>query len=134
MTSQDKKLGFEPLLSCLRDSSGFDLTGYEVATLERRIRRRMEDVKIASFDEDVDCLEVHPEELAFLLNTLLINGTWLFCDREAWAFLAAEMLPELIGGKPGEPIRVMSAGCASGEEAFTIATFLAEALSEGSSG
>jgi two-component system, chemotaxis family, CheB/CheR fusion protein len=59
----------------------------------------------------------------------LINVTAFFRDAPAWAFLASEIIPKLIGAKlPGAPIRVWSAGCASGEETYTIAIMLAEAL------
>ena len=122
---------FDALLAYLREHRGFDFTGYKLATLERRFRRRMQDVKIEGFADYMDYLEVHPEEFAFLFNTILINVTSFFRDPETWKFLAANVIPRIIAErKPGEPIRVMSAGCASGEEAFTIAMLLSEALGE----
>ena len=60
---------------------------------------------------------------------LLINVTSFFRDAEAWAYLEDPLLGRLIAGKPdGEPIRVWSAGCASGEEAYSIAMLLADRL------
>jgi two-component system, chemotaxis family, CheB/CheR fusion protein len=77
----------------------------------------------------LDHLEVDPEEFTHLFNTILINVTGFFRDPLAWEYLAAEVLPRLAADKrDGEPIRVWSAGCASGEEAYTLAMAIAEAL------
>jgi two-component system, chemotaxis family, CheB/CheR fusion protein len=72
---------------------------------------------------------VHPDEFTALFNTILINVTGFFRDPDAWDYLRQESLPALIAAKrPDSPIRVWSAGCASGEEAFTLAMVLAEVL------
>src|SRR5262249_35804578 len=64
-----------------------------------------------------------------LFNHILINVTAFFRDEQIWQFVADGVLPELIGAKgPDQPIRAWDAGCASGEEAYTIAILLAEAL------
>jgi two-component system CheB/CheR fusion protein len=78
-----------------------------------------------------DYLEVHPEEFAPLFNTILINVTGFFRDAAAWEFLAKHIIPRIIAGKKSsDPIRVSSTGCASGEEAYTVAMLLAEALGD----
>ena len=72
---------------------------------------------------------MHPREFASLFNTILINVTAFFRDTESWRHLAAEVLPDLLSARPKEaPIRVWSAGCASGEEPCTLAILLAEEL------
>jgi two-component system CheB/CheR fusion protein len=72
---------------------------------------------------------VHPEEFAYLFNTLLINVTTFFRDAPAWEYVSTSVLPRIVAGKgEEEPIRVWSAGCASGEEAYTVAMTLAEAI------
>jgi two-component system, chemotaxis family, CheB/CheR fusion protein len=77
----------------------------------------------------LDHLEVDPEEFTHLFNTILINVTGFFRDLPAWEYLGAEILPRLAADKrDGEPIRVWSAGCASGEEAYTLAMAIAETL------
>jgi two-component system CheB/CheR fusion protein len=77
----------------------------------------------------VDHLEVHPDEFAHLFNTILINVTAFFRDPAAWERLRDEALPALIASRPEPgPIRVWSAACASGEETYSIAMLLAEAL------
>jgi two-component system CheB/CheR fusion protein len=121
--------GFEKLLDYLRANRGFDFTGYKQPTLVRRIAKRMSEVKIESFDAYVDYLEVHPGEFAVLFNTLLINVTSFFRDPAAWKFLAETVVPRLLADNgSGEPLRIWSAGCASGEEAYSLAMVLCEAV------
>jgi two-component system CheB/CheR fusion protein len=124
-------LGLESLLEFLKRTRGFDFTGYKRASLERRIRRRMEAVDAGTFEEYLDFLEVHPDEYPQLFDTLLVNVTQFFRDPQVWAVLRDTALPELLAGRAEDaPIRVWSAGCASGQEAFSLALVLAELLGE----
>jgi chemotaxis methyl-accepting protein methylase len=76
-----------------------------------------------------DYLEVVPDEFAQLFNTILINVTSFFRDPPAWEYLAEQIIPRIIDSKkPDDPIRIWSAGCASGEEPYTLAMVAAEAL------
>ena len=119
----------ERLLEHLRRNRGFDFTGYKRASLERRITKRMDDLGIASYADYLDYLEVHPEEFDPLFNTILINVTRFFRDEATWTYLSDEVLPALISRRPAtSAIRVWSAGCATGEEAYTIAMVLGELL------
>jgi two-component system CheB/CheR fusion protein len=127
--SEDRAL--EALLEYLRDQRGFDFSGYKRATLGRRIDRRMSEVSVADYDAYIGYLEANPREFATLFNTILINVTSFFRDPDSWDYLRDEILPELLASIPAEePIRVWSAGCASGEEAYTAAIVLFEALGE----
>ncbi|MBV9314381.1 MAG: PAS domain S-box protein [Pseudonocardia sp.] len=120
---------FETLLVHLKENRGFDFTGYKRSSLTRRVNRRMAHVGISNYAEYLDYLEVHAEEFTALFNTILINVTGFFRDAEAWDYLRAEILPSVLAAKaPDEVIRVWSAGCASGEEAYTLAMSLADAL------
>ena len=119
---------FEALLEFLKEERGFDFTGYKRASLMRRVERRMAEVGVASFEEFRDHLMVHPEAFTSLFNTILINVTSFFRDREAWLHLLEQVLPAILARRDGQPIRVWSAGCASGEEAYTLAIVLCEAL------
>jgi two-component system, chemotaxis family, CheB/CheR fusion protein len=122
---------FEALLEFLKRSRGFDFTGYKRTSLERRFQRRMHALGCQSYGDYLDYLEVHPAEFDALFDTLLINVTEFFRDPPAWDQLRADVLPELLAAKDDEaPIRVWSAGCASGQEAYTIAMVLAEMLGE----
>src|SRR3954470_10044661 len=119
----------EALLDFLKRGRGVDFTGYKRTSLERRLRRRMDTVGCTSFGDYLDYLEVHPDEYAQLFEHLLINVTEFFRDPPAWEHLRAEVLPDLVAAKPlDEPVRVWSAGCSSGQEAYTIAMVLAELL------
>jgi two-component system, chemotaxis family, CheB/CheR fusion protein len=119
----------DALLSYLKRTRGIDLSGYKRPSLLRRITRRMEAVKIEGIDRYIDYLEVHPEEFAQLFNYLLINVTAFFRDQPAWDYLNETILPKLIDVKPPDAeIRVWSAGCASGQEPYSIAMLLCEQL------
>lgn len=120
---------FEALLRYLRDSRGFDFTGYKRTSLMRRVRHRMEHAGYSSYEEYLDVLQASSDEFASLFNTILINVTAFFRDPEAWEFVRDEVIPRLLAERgPADPIRVWSAGCASGQEAYTLAMLLADAL------
>jgi two-component system CheB/CheR fusion protein len=119
----------EVLLDYLRRSRGFDFTGYKRTSLSRRIERRIQDVGADGYLGYLDHLEVDPDEFTQLFNTILLNVTSFFRDPPAWDYLRAEILPRLVAEKDDdEPFRIWSAGCASGEEAYTLAMVAAEAL------
>jgi two-component system CheB/CheR fusion protein len=121
----------ELFLEALKTTRSFDFSGYKRATLARRIEKRMTEVGVADYDAYLDHLQANPREFAELFNTILINVTSFFRDAEAWDYLAKEIIPKLLESIPEqEQIRVWSAGCASGEEAYTIAMVLLEALGE----
>jgi two-component system CheB/CheR fusion protein len=129
VAEQDTDRDLEVLLDYLRRSRGFDFTGYKRASLSRRIAKRMQAVGADGYLSYLDHLEVDPEEFTHLFNTILINVTSFFRDPPIWDYLSGEILPRLAAGKPGtEPIRMWSAGCASGEEAYSLAMATAEAL------
>jgi len=119
----------EDLLAFVRDARGFDFTGYKRSSLARRIRKRMHEAGAADYVDYRDRLESSAEEFGLLFNTILINVTGFFRDTETWTFLQREVMPELLAGVDRErEIRVWSAGCASGEEAYSLAMAFSEAL------
>src|ERR1700712_5250912 len=120
---------FEALLRYLRDSRGFDFTGYKRTSLIRRVRHRMDQAGYDGYDEYLDVLQASADEFAALFNTILINVTAFFRDTEAWEFMRTDVIPTLLAERgPQDPIRVWSAGCASGQEAYSLAILLAEAI------
>jgi two-component system CheB/CheR fusion protein len=120
---------FEALLQFLKRTRGFDFTGYKRASLERRFRRRMDTVGCQSFGDYLDYLEVHPDEYEELFDTVLINVTEFFRDPQTWEHLQQDALPAMLLDKEiDEPIRVWSAGCATGQEACTVAMVLCDVL------
>ncbi len=123
--------GFIELIDFLKQKRGFDFTEYKPASLGRRIQKRMQLVNINDYAEYIDFLEVHQDEFTLLFNTILINVTGFFRDADAWEIIRQTVIPEILQRKrSSEMIRLWSTGCASGEEAYTAAILLAEALSE----
>jgi two-component system CheB/CheR fusion protein len=128
-TADDEARVFEALLDYLRRVRGFDFTGYKRSSLKRRVQKRMSVREIENFSEYLDYLEADPDEFTALFNTILINVTSFFRDPDAWSYLQEEVLAPLLAEKPqNETIRVWSTGCASGQEAYTLAIVLAELL------
>jgi two-component system CheB/CheR fusion protein len=121
---------FEALLAYLKETRGFDFTGYKRSSLVRRVHRRMVQVGVGdSYPDYLDYLQVHQDEFTALFNTILINVTAFFRDPDAWTSLRADVLEPMIAAMPpGSPLRIWSAGCASGEEAYTTAMVLADIL------
>ncbi|MEV6877365.1 CheR family methyltransferase [Amycolatopsis sp. NPDC051128] len=130
MTDPKESSGeFESVLAYLKESRGFDFTGYKRSSLMRRVRRRMSQVEIDSYADYIDQLQVNADEFVALFNTILINVTGFFRDPDAWAHLREQVLPALLAERsPEEPIRVWSAGCAAGQEAYSLAMLLADTL------
>ena len=129
MTAQPHDPAFESLLEFLKASRSFDFTGYKRSTLMRRVQKRMQVLEVETFEAYRDHLELHPDEYDALFNTILINVTSFFRDPDAWGVLASEFIPALLARKgPQDPIRLWSAGCASGQETYTLVMLLAEAL------
>src|SRR5215467_13882474 len=121
MSSAEENHGFEELIEFLKQSRGFDFTGYKTASLMRRVRRRMQTLNLEQYGDYIDYLEVHPEEFGLLFNTILINVTDFFRDAPAWTVIKESVVPRILGGKhPGDPVRIWSAGCASGQEAYSV--------------
>jgi two-component system CheB/CheR fusion protein len=120
--------GFLQLLEYLRSTRGFDFTGYKPSSLMSRIGKRMHMLRIDGFAEYQDYLEVHPEEFGELFNFMLINVTSFFRDPQIWQYVAEGVMPALAERAQKRQVRIWSAGCASGEEAYTMAMLLAERL------
>ena len=129
MAQPDDDAAFESLIRYIQESRGLDFRGYKRTSLRRRIALRMEHLHIDSFTDYHGFLEAHPQEFVDLLNTVLINVTSFFRDTEAWEALKTTVLPRLIEQARGrEQLRFWSAGCASGEEPYSLAMLLCEAL------
>jgi len=121
--------GLEDLLEFIRDSRGFDFTGYKRTSLARRIRKRMGERGMTDYAAYQDLLETDTDEFRELFNTILINVTGFLRDTESWTFLQREVVPEFATAPAAhDEIRVWSAGCSSGEEAYSLAILFAEVL------
>jgi two-component system, chemotaxis family, CheB/CheR fusion protein len=111
----------------LRAQTSHDFSQYKPSTICRRIERRMAVHQIDSADAYVKFLQQTPVEVEALFRDLLIGVTSFFRDPEAFDALEALVIPKLFEGKPpGAVIRAWSAGCSTGEEAYSIAILLHE--------
>ena len=123
--------GMNRLLSLLRTATGHDFSLYKKSTIGRRIERRMAQHELTDVEVYSRYLKEHPAEAQALVKELLINVTSFFRDPEAFVVLKQEILPQLFADKPVDYVfRVWVAGCASGEEAYSIAMLLREFMDE----
>jgi chemotaxis methyl-accepting protein methylase/signal transduction histidine kinase len=129
--SSEAKLlnGLQPILAVLRARTKHDFRGYKKGTLQRRIERRMALQQIPSAAKYLEFLRSHPAEVDQLSKDLLIGVTSFFRDAEVFEELASRVVAGLVKGRePDTPIRVWVPGCATGEEAYSIAIVLAEQI------
>lgn len=119
---------FEALLDYLKHNRGCDLTGYKRSTLIRRFQHRMRQLNIEDYPSYLEYLQFHINEYRALLNEVLINVTGFFRDQAVWDYLAVSLIPQIIRQQPNQVIRVWSAGCAGGQEIYSLLILLAEAL------
>ncbi|HEX7430848.1 MAG TPA: CheR family methyltransferase [Candidatus Limnocylindrales bacterium] len=120
------------LLERIHERSGIDFGSYKPATILRRLRGRMNATSCPTLAGYAAYLESDPEEFARLVNSLLIKVTEFFRDPKLFEYLREHVLPELIAEARRErrEIRIWSAGCSTGEEAYSLAIVLAEILGE----
>src|SRR5262245_47290678 len=122
---------FEELLAFIKNTRGFDFTGYKRPSLHRRIEKRMQDAAVGTYGEYLSRLQEDEDEFAQLFDTILINVTGFFRDPASWEFMRAEVVPKIVAAKTGDSqIRIWSAGCATGEEAYSLAMIFADELGD----
>ncbi len=127
VASQEAEKALQDVMSCLRSYTRHDFTHYKRATVLRRIERRLQVNRLTDLPSYRDFLREHPEEGPLLLQDMLISVTNFFRDRDAFEALEREAIPRIIESKqPGEPVRVWVAGCATGEEAYSLSMLLRE--------
>jgi two-component system CheB/CheR fusion protein len=123
--------GLAKILMLLRAGTGHDFSLYKKSTIGRRIERRMAQHGIEDTGVYARYLREHPEEVQALFRELLINVTSFFRDPESFAELRSTILPALLTDKPdGYVFRAWVAGCATGEEAYSIAIVLREVMED----
>ena len=123
--------GFKRILMLLRSGTGHDFSQYKKSTVGRRIERRMSQHNIEDMQLYARYLKEHPAEVQLLFKEILINVTNFFRDPEAFDTLKTDILPKLFADKPSDYIfRIWVSGCATGEEAYSIAILLREFMNE----
>ncbi|MDW7709657.1 MAG: chemotaxis protein CheB [Deferrisomatales bacterium] len=121
----------EKIVALLRARTGRDFAPYKRSTISRRVERRMGIHQLRTIARYADFLHDNPQELALLSRELLIGVTSFFRDPKAFAALREKALPALLASRPaGRVFRVWVPACATGEEAYSLAMLLKEALEE----
>ncbi len=128
--SQDGWETLDEFLDELREAHGLDFRSYKKPTIVRRLKRRMAATRLMNLEEYTAYVREHPEEYRHLINAFLIKVTEFFRDPELYGYLREKILPELVEEARGEgrELRIWSAGCATGEEAYSLAILVHEVL------
>jgi two-component system CheB/CheR fusion protein len=117
----------QEILAMVRQQTGDDFSQYKRQTLQRRIARRLQVHDLPDAASYLEFLRTHPGEIPVLMRDLLISVTNFFRDRESFEVLESEVVPRLFEGKTGtDQVRAWVAGCATGEEAYSLAILLLE--------
>lgn len=125
--SGDDGGGFSAILGLLEAQSSIDFRHYKFGTLQRRIDRRVQLNRLDSWNVYAEVLRKKPEELEALADDLLITVTGFFRDEKAWDTLKEQAIRPLVEAHHADrPIRAWVAGCATGEEAYSLAMLLSE--------
>ena len=120
------------LLDDVRGRSGIDFNSYKPATIQRRLQRRIADTSTRDIKGYSQYLRAHPEEYQRLINTFLIKVTEFMRDPDLFVYLRESVVPQLVSdaAKRGNELRIWSAGCATGEEAYSLAILVCEVLGD----
>lgn len=122
--------GLNAIFRILRDDCGIDFSHYKQSTVSRRIERRLQLNQSLDLEDYVRRLRQDSQEVNSLYHDLLIGVTEFFRDSEAFERLEQDIIPQLLTRHdPAEELRVWVAGCATGEEAYSLAILLDEAIS-----
>lgn len=118
------------ILELVGHQASIDFRPYKTSTILRRIGRRMTVTHSRTIRDYADYLVAHPEEIGELVKAFLINVTQFFRDPEAFAFLKGDVLPKLVAQARGRDrvLRFWTAGCATGEESYSLAMLISDLL------
>ena len=127
--SQEDERTIATIIGFIREKLPLDFSDYKLTTLLRRTKRRAAYANFTTLEEYYDFLKITPEEVVALAKDFLISVTSFFRDPEAFEFIEKNVLPDLLAKlAPGEELKMWIAGCATGEEVYSIAILIAEQL------
>lgn len=128
-TSQKVNEQLRTILNILHSSTTINFNYYKRPTILRRTERRMNSLKIKTFDEYINYLHMHSEEVIILYKEFLIGVTKFFRDTKAWDLLETETIPAIVSDKhSGDIIKVWDVACSTGEESYSIAILFEEEI------
>jgi len=123
-----ESVAFEKLKRVLHESTDINFEFYRESYLKRRLRLRLAATKAKTYSDYIRYLQANPDEYDLLVNDLTINYTKFFRDPDVFSFLKETILPELFSSKRW--VRIWSAGCATGEEPYSVAILVHEVLKQ----
>lgn len=127
--SKNEEKAMAQIIEYLREKLPFDFSDYKITTILRRTKRRAVALNLYDLGKYLEVLKVSPEEVHALAKDFLISVTSFFRDAEAYELLKKDIFPQLLKGlAPNDEIKIWVAGCATGEEAYSLAIMLKEQL------
>ncbi|NUP08094.1 MAG: response regulator [Polyangiaceae bacterium] len=126
--AQPASRGLGAVFRLLQHACGIDFSNYKPNTVIRRVERRLHITQTRDLDAYVDRLTGDPDELDALYRDLLIGVTRFFRDQEAFELLERTIIPEMLARTSGDELRIWVPGCATGEEAYSLAILCHEQL------
>ncbi|QSW89633.1 PAS domain-containing protein [Flavobacterium endoglycinae] len=128
VNKNEEKIMFQ-ITSFIKEKLSFDFSDYKLTTLLRRTKRRAASINIFALEKYLEILIITPDEVKALANDFLISVTSFFRDKDAYVVIEEKVFPELLKNMlPHEEIKIWVAGCATGEEAYSLAILLKEQL------
>ncbi|WKN40796.1 CheR family methyltransferase [Tunicatimonas pelagia] len=125
---EEKESSTESIFRLMTSKTGTDFSKYKSSTIQRRITKRLDALDLLNIDDYYRYIQENPTELDNLFQTVLIGVTEFFRDQVAFNTLEKYLKEIVTKKKRGEPIRIWSVGCATGEEPYSIAILLFEIL------
>jgi two-component system, chemotaxis family, CheB/CheR fusion protein len=127
--SRSSEEAFQSIVELLQQQTRHDFSQYRSSTLNRRIARRLAIHGLSELSEYASLLAANPQEVDLLFNEVLIGVTDFFRDPKVWKYLTDTAIPDLLGSKDeGSELRVWCVGCSTGEEAYSLAMIMVEAM------
>ena len=127
--NKDDEKNLKAIVDLIKEKSPLDFSDYKQTTILRRTKRKALQSNFTSLETYLDFLRTTPEEVESLAKDFLISVTSFFRDKEAFDFIQSNILPAILEKiTPGEELKIWVAGCATGEEVYSIAILIAEQL------
>ncbi|MBD1365112.1 PAS domain-containing protein [Mucilaginibacter sp. ZT4R22] len=128
---KDDEDNLKAIIALIKENSPLDFSDYKQTTILRRTKRRASYANFTSLRSYLNHLKSTPEEVEALAKDFLISVTAFFRDKEAFEFIQKEVLPAILQKlSPGEELKLWVAGCATGEEVYSLAILIAELLKD----
>lgn len=126
--TENEQFDFNKIIKYLKKELGADFTQYKMSTIQRRVEKRLTALKISSLAEYYAYINEHPSELAIMSQNMLVSVTSFFRDNDAFEAVTKILENIIFEKKTGDDLRIWSAGCATGEEPYSLAFLINDIL------